>query len=511
MKKIITLVTSWVVLIIAVLTFAGCATNAATGNKDLMLVDEDEEIQLSRKEHEHLVRGEGIYSDKQLQDYVRRVGERIVKVSDRKNIQYQFFVLNQPEVNAFALPNGNIYVTRGLLAYLGSEAELAAVLSHEISHVAARHGAQLLSDARVAAAASAVVGVIAGIAVGAATGDVSLAQSTMDLTSNMSAAAGVLILGNYSREHELEADKLGTGYLTRAGYPPEAMAKVLETLKSIEKFEAARLAKGGKKQHVYHPALATHPALEERLEKVGVAPVLMQAEGIVQDEYLERTSGIVFEAFDASRPVQARNDIWLVRESLFQVYVPADWKVVESSKDRVLLEKAQDLARTEFRLLQPESDQKPESFFSGPHVGASDIKDVMELKHIYHKRPAFSAIANVKAGDAVQPAYLGVLFHERFTVLVTGAHKDPAWLGKHRYVFDAQTNMTKLLTQEEYNQTRIKRVKLVKAGQGDTYSALATAGPLGAAGEGYLRLLNHQYPTGEPAAGQSVKIVIADE
>ncbi len=512
MRKIIKTVIACGFLALVALSITGCATNVATGKTDLMLVSEEDESKLGLEEHEGFVKSKGLYSDKELQDYVQKVGNKIVQVSDRSNIQYQFFVLNKPEVNAFALPNGYIYVTRGLLAYLNSEDELAAVLAHEVSHVAARHTSQLLSSAKVAGATSTIVGMIAGIAVAAATGDINLAQSSMNLSSNMSSMAGVLVIGNYSREHELEADQLGASYLARAGYPPQAMVSVLNTLQSVENFEAVRLANGGKKQQMYHQALATHPELQERIEKISVPLDGAQRhdEETSHAEYLEKISGLVFEPFDEARPAQGGVTTWLNRETLFQIYLPADWAVIESSKEGVTIEKAQDQVRTDIRLLPPQSDQDPQSFFSGPLVGAIAIKDLKPLTHVYHKNPAFSAMADLKIADVEQHAYISVLFNEKYTILITGTNKDPAWIDSHRYVFDAQTNLTKILTQDEYNQIRIKRIKVVNAHEGDSYSGLATASPLGAASEDYLRLINHQYPAGEPTTEQLIKTVVAD-
>ncbi len=497
-------------LAMAALSFTGCATNAATGKQDLMLVSTEEETKLAGEEHQRFVSSPGLYSDKELQDYVQQVGNKIAAASDRKDIEYQFFVLNQPEVNAFALPNGHIYVTRGLLAYLGSEAELAAVLAHEVAHVAARHSAQLMSSAKVAGAVSTVIGVLAGAAVGAATGDYNLAMSTMDATSGVSAMTGMLVLGNYSREHELEADQLGGRYMSRIGYPQQAMVGVLDTLKSIEKFDAVRLAKSDKKPQMYHQ-VATHPELEERIEKVEVAAEVAQAQSTdLQAAYLKQTAELVFEAFDETNPTQNRKDIWLNREALLQIYLPPDWKIVESSKETVSLEKAVDHLSTAFRLLPPQSDHDPNKLFTGVHVGATAINDVKNLNPVHLKVPAFSAIADIKTEKGSQVVYVAVLFHDKHTVLMTGTPKDAAWLKTHRYVFDAQANLAKLLTQEEYDQQRVKRIRIVKARPGDTYATLAKQSPLGAASESYLRLLNRQYPVGEPVVDQSIKMVVAD-
>lgn len=512
MKKFAKAVPSLGFLLLVAMFVGGCATNAVTGKQDLMLVSGEDEATLANEEHKRFLQSPGLYSDQELQNYVQQIGEKIVAASDRSDIGYQFFVLDQPEVNAFALPDGHIYVTRGLLSYLGSEAELAAVLAHEVAHVTARHSAQLMSSAKVAGAVSTVLGVIAGAAVGAATGDVNLAMSTMDAASGVSALAGVVVIGNYSREHELEADQFGMRYLTLAGYPKQAMAGVFDSLKSIEKFNETR-SKKEEKRHLYHQ-IATHPELDERLEKAGVEDDAAQEQNAtaLQTAYLERTAGLIFETFDEVA-TDKRRDVWLNREALFQIYLPTDWEIVESSKDTVVLDRPEDKVRNTFRLLPPQADHDPTVFFSGEPVGAKAIREIWDLNHVYYKDPAtpgFSALAEIETADGTRPIYVAVLFHEKYTILMTGMPDDPEWLEKRRYVFEAQANMTKLVTQEEYDRTRVKRIQFVKARAGDTYAALAEEVALGETGESYLRLLNRQYPEGEPVAAQAIRVVVPD-
>lgn len=494
-------------------TLTGCATNAATGKQNLMLVSSDEETKVATEAHERFSQSPGFYSNEALQAYVQQVGEKIVAGSDRKDIEYRFFVLDQPEVNALALPNGYIYVTRGLLAYLESESELAAVLAHEVAHVTARHSAQLMSSAKVAGAVSTVLGAIAGVAMGAATGDVNLAMSTMDATSGVSSLAGAMVLGNYSREHELEADQLGLRYLERASYSDQAMGDVIDMLKNIEQFDDQRLNKD-KKRHLYHQ-FASHPELDVRLEKADRQSVVAQEQNgsALHEAYLQHTTGLVFEAFDEVSPAKNNPHNWLNKEALFQIYQPGDWKIIESTKETIVLEKSEDKLRTEFRLLPPQAEHDPEKFFGGEALGAKSIRDIWELNHIYHKKPkcpGFSAMAERQTADGTRPIYVAVLFHDKYTVLMTGIPEDVEWLEKHRYVFEAQANSTRLLTQEEYDKTRIKQIQTVKARSGDSYAKLAAQAPLGEAGESYLRLLNRQYPDGEPLEGQLIKVVVAE-
>lgn len=493
------------------MTLVGCATNAATGKQDLMLVSSEKEVVLSTELHEQLSRSSGFYSDEKVQGYLRRVGDRIAAMSERKDIEYRFLVLDTPDVNAFALPDGRIYVTRGLLAFLESEAELAAVLSHEVAHVATRHGSQLLSSARMAGAVSTVLGVIAGAAVASATGDMNLAMSTMDVTSGASAMASLQILGNYSRDHELEADRLGGRYLARASYSQDAMADVLGLLKSLEKHGERRKAESGSGTVPYH-RVATHPELEERIEKIAASDTETPPVDplVARKDYLQNLSGLLFQKFDDGKPEISRQNVFFHRDTLFQGYLPPGWAVVETAEDRVSLENAGEQLSTRFRLLPPTAEHDAEKFLSEALPDAAAIRDVEALNPIHHKVPAFSAAADMELAEGVRIDYVAVIFHDKYTILMTGKPKDAEWLKTRKYVFNAQANLVKLLTQEEYDRQRFKRIQVVEVGEGDTYAALAESAPLGDEGEAYLRLLNRQYPDGEPVPGQLIKVVVPD-
>ena len=161
-----------------------------------------------------------VYDDPALQQYVQSVGDKVAKLSHRNNLFYRFTLLDSTQVNAFALPGGYIYITRGLLVYLNSEAELAAVLGHELGHVTARHSVRQHSMSTTTNLLGALIGAASGV------------QGVGQLTNMI----GTGIVRGYGREHELEADGLGVEYLARAGYDPAAMEKVITTLKNQELF-----------------------------------------------------------------------------------------------------------------------------------------------------------------------------------------------------------------------------------------------------------------------------------
>ena len=144
------------------LALGGCATNPVTGRSDIVTMSAAQEVEIGRKMHPQILQQYGRYSDEALQAYVNDVGQRIAKVSHLPNLQFTFTVLDSEEVNAFALPGGYVYVTRGILAYLNSEAELVAVLGHEVGHVTARHAVRQQTGATAAGVGATLIGVLTG-------------------------------------------------------------------------------------------------------------------------------------------------------------------------------------------------------------------------------------------------------------------------------------------------------------------------------------------------------------
>jgi predicted Zn-dependent protease len=260
---------------------SGCATNPVTGDKDFVLLSESEEISLGRRYHQDILREMSVYQDPDLAAYVSRVGQRVASASHRPGLNYQFTVIDSSDVNAFALPGGYIYITRGLLAYLNSEAELAAVLGHEIGHVTARHAVRQHSASTAAGVAGAILQATTGV------------QGSQDLFN----VFGKAILSGYGREHELESDRLGAQYLARTGYDPQAMLKVIGVLKNQELFERQRAREENREPRAYHGVFASHPDNDRRLQEVvSEANRLRNGSGtrIGREDYLSEIDGLRF-------------------------------------------------------------------------------------------------------------------------------------------------------------------------------------------------------------------------
>lgn len=266
---------------ILVLAFiSSCSTNPVSGKKDFSLINKQQEIAMGAQGHRSVLKQMKKYNNPRLQAYVNNIGQQLARHSHRKDIKYTFTVLDDPSVNAFALPGGYIYVTTGLMAYLNSEGELAGVLGHEIAHVTARHGVKQQSAGMGAAILMSV-----------------LAKNTDSINKNQMNQLSKALLSGYGRDHELQADKLGAEYLARIGYDPRNMIDVISVLKSQEEFDKYQARREGRQPRAYHGVFASHPGNDVRLQKV-VAAANQYKKGKTRDaghdRYLKMIDGMRF-------------------------------------------------------------------------------------------------------------------------------------------------------------------------------------------------------------------------
>jgi predicted Zn-dependent protease len=244
---------------------AGCGSpvlNPVTGQAERSVMDERAEIAAGQKGHEQVLAEYGMVKDAKLQAYVNEVGQRLAAKSHRANLKWTFTALDSPEINAFALPGGYVYVTRGLLAYMESEADMAGVIGHEIGHVTARHGAQ-----RATRSQNAGLGVLAASVLGAVLESQGISGAA-DLSSQVAQGVASGYIANYSREQELQADTLGAEYLARNRYNPSNMVDVIQVLKSQEAYAADQARTAGKPAPSGADWLSSHPSNEQRLQSI---------------------------------------------------------------------------------------------------------------------------------------------------------------------------------------------------------------------------------------------------
>ncbi len=236
------------VLLLAIAAGPGCATNPVTGRSEIVLMSPEREAALGKQAAAQVAEQIGLVEDGEIVDYVRAIGARLAARSPRRDVTFQFFVADMPEPNAFALPGGYIYVSRGLLALANSEAELANVIGHEIGHVAARHAAQ-----RETRALGANLLTVLGVLAAGAAGNQTLAQATAEF--GQIAAAG--LIASYGRDQEREADEVGQRLAAQSGWDPAGMPSFLDQLR-----RDTVLRTGSERLPTF---LDSHPATSERV------------------------------------------------------------------------------------------------------------------------------------------------------------------------------------------------------------------------------------------------------
>ena len=264
-------------LFTAMFVLSACSINPATGERQFTaLMSPSQEVKVGAQEHQKIIAQFGLYKDAALSEYVSRVGEAVTQKTERPDVRYQFFVLDSPMVNAFALPGGYIYVTRGLLALAGNEAEMAAVLAHETGHITARHSAERYSHG--------VVSSLGGTLLGAIVSAPGVGQAA-NIGSD-------LYIKSYSRSQENEADSLGLRYLAHAEYDPAAMVRFLERLQANGALERRKSGQGGSAEASY---FSTHPATGERVQKTSLEAQGYPAHSKTnRDVYLQMIDGLTY-------------------------------------------------------------------------------------------------------------------------------------------------------------------------------------------------------------------------
>ncbi|MBL8671363.1 MAG: M48 family metalloprotease, partial [Alphaproteobacteria bacterium] len=269
---------------------SGCfATNPATGERSFVgSMDEKSEIQAGAEYHPQVLNEfGGEYDNARVRGYVRDLGMTMASKSERPSLKWTFTVLNSDIVNAFAVPGGYVYITRGTLALADTEAEMAGVIGHEIGHVTALHTPQRFGKQQAAG----ILTTLGAIGVGILTGSGQAAQMAGDIGQTLSGS----LLASYSREHEMEADRLGVRYLARNGWEPFGVAKFLEKLGNDTRLQAIMAGKDPAIVEQTH-MMSTHPRTSDRVNALSGAARAASApnQKVNKDEYLRAIDGITY-------------------------------------------------------------------------------------------------------------------------------------------------------------------------------------------------------------------------
>lgn len=465
----------------ALLLLQGCALNPATGGANMVMSTRSGEIKQGREMHEEMMAKGAAYDDPELQEYVNRIGQRMAKLSDMPDLEWTFTVIDAPDLNAFALPGGFIYVNRGLLAYLENEAQLAGVIGHEIAHVTARHHARRKS----AGVTSKVLSTSALIFTGSR--DVYAASSMY----------GAEIISGFGRDMELEADGYGAEYMHRAGYPPEALLDVVGVLKNQELFQRAKARSTGQPVGTYHGVYATHPRNDKRLQAVIQAAQRLDDGAYVESpekpgEFRRQVDGIVW-----GRSIQGqRNKRRYYHNKLgFTIEKPEGWSV-QAGTDAVVASAPDGEASVNITLMRRDAARSPEEVMRAGTRG--ELSEGTALDQAGLK--GFTAVH----GSEDQRRRLAMIdFNSNLTYRFEGTAAD----------FDGNDQAMRFVIESfrpieagERQQGKGQHVRFIQVPRGATLESLAAGMNIPDA-EGQLRLMNGFYPRGEPRTGDWIKIV----
>lgn len=304
------------------LALTACATNPVTQKREFMLLSPQDELALGRQTDPQILAEYGRYEDAELTAYVAALGKRLGAVSHQPNIAYEVKVLDSPVVNAFAVPGGFVYLTRGILAYLNDEAELAGVMAHEVGHIAARHSAQQQSRAQA---------MQLGLGIG------SILSETFRQYAGLAQAGLSLLFLSFSRENERQADDLGVLYSSRTGYDAHKMANLFVTLGRLNPESG---------QDGLPAFFSTHPNPPDRIAAIHKAAEAWQKSNpqaqlaVNREQYLRSIEGIVVG--EDPRRGYVAGQVFYHPELRFQFPVPAGWTVNNTASQVQVFTEQQD-------------------------------------------------------------------------------------------------------------------------------------------------------------------------
>ena len=464
--------------------------------------------EIGAEQHAEIIREMSLYEDELLLQYVREIGSIVLEGSDELDIGYQIFILDTMDVNAFAAPGGYLYLTRGILSLLNSEAQLAAIIGHEIAHVAANHHARTGTRDILARGAAEAAGLVTGIATGSNSVGYEIAQ--------LGAIWAATATAGFSRELELEADGLSARYLLGSGYDPQSMFEALSVLKSNEDFYRVQLGR----RNSYHGSFASHPRTDLRLQVV-INQVSQFGENQVarldNAKFRDHIDGITFGPSSASQRMDQRNRYY--QDLLgYTVVFPDDW-LIEDTPTTVTASKP-NVGKMRIGAIRSQGAIEPRVF----------IRDTLGVENLQKSEPLSQFRLEGHTGTALNPETGQI---ERIAALNLGPRvfvfrgevADNSQSGLVDEMLLESIKSFRAIQQGEVVEGSEVKIKYVQASeffdfsivaQQETTKFLQTAAyaatspavqDLQVSIESVLRLINGYYPIGSPEPGEWIKLI----
>ena len=457
-----------------------CAVNPVTGKREFMLVSEADEIAMGQQSDPQIVAQYGVYNDEKLNKYLNDLGQKMAAISHRPSLNYEFKVVDSPIINAFAVPGGYVYFTRGIMAYLNNEAELAGVLGHEIGHITARHSAQQISQAQVAQV---------GLGIG------SVISPTFAQFAGMAGQGIQLLFLKFGRDDERQSDKLGVEYSTKIGYDAREMANFFYTLDRMS---------GGDEGGGLPSWMSTHPPSEERVVNVRRMAEERQKTldvnrlKVDRDEYLAMIDGLIF----GDDPLQGyvENDVFYHPDLRFQFPTPQGWNTVNTPSKVGMV--SPDKKAMMILIATPGTLAEIEQGFVkefGVTVNSSNSKTVNGLQ------------ARVMEGSVPQQdGTVGLLAyfiqHDNLIYVLYGYAYSQDY-GNNKQTFLATMNGFSKLTDQSKINVKPNRIRVKTVSRGGTLQDVLKAYRVADDNLELLALVNGMKLTDNVAAGSKIKLI----
>jgi predicted Zn-dependent protease len=472
--------------IVIFLVVSGCSLNPVSGKKEFSLMSEQQEIALGAEADPQIIAQFGLYDNSTFQNFISTRGKEIAALSHRPNLNYQFRVLDSPVVNAFAVPGGYVYFTRGIMAYFNNEAQFEGVLAHEIGHIAARHSAEQYTNQTVGQ-----VLLIGGMVV----------SKEIRAFANEAQTAMQLLFLKYSRNHETEADKLGVEYSTKAGFDAHHMADFFKTLKSLSEESGSEIP----------TFLSTHPDPGNRYKEVGELTDEWQAQvpkttfKVNRDSYLAMIDGVIYG--EDPRQGYVQSGVFYHPDLKFSFPFTSDWQLA-NSPTQVQIAPSNGKALIIFTLAQGSSLQDAASTTSAE----LSLTVISSRQTTINGNQAIEVMAeqvsqDPSTGEEVKINVKSMYIKYGTNIYVFHGVSGSADFQNYVSHFDKSMFGFKQLTDQSKINVSPERIKIVAVKQSGSLASVFTSFGMPSARHKELAILNGLELSGNVEAGKKIKIL----
>jgi predicted Zn-dependent protease len=497
MRRITRWTTAWLLAgLLALQTACAPSDIPATGGQARTVISPEEELRIGREQHPQvLAEFGGAYDQHRVAAYVEGIGRRLVRETETPGADFTFTVINSEIVNAFALPGGYVYVTRGLIALAENEAELAGVIAHEIGHVTARHAAQ-----RVTRATWAQLGVLGGAVLGGILGG----SAGAEIGAQLGGAGGMAYVQGYSREQEFEADQLGVRYLARAGYEPRAMAGFLQALAANDRLQRQLAGRG--EGETTPSWLASHPRTVDRVERAAAeaAGAMAGAREVGREPFLRAIDGMIFG--DDPKQGVIRGQRFLHPELRFGFEVPQGFRLV-NQPTQVLARgpSGRGIVLDTARVAQ---NVAMDRYLAGDWAREANVQNLRRIR----VNGMEAAVGRVRGQVDGRPAELelAAIRFDRDRVYRMFYLAPGGMTRTDVQNFGATLDSFRALSSREASAIRPLRIRVVEVRRGDTVESLSRRMAVETLPREWFLLLNGLAPNDRLEPGRMVKLVVED-